>query len=326
MLELNIQTFAGDGEAAAGGGQAAAFDVDAELQKRFPGVKGFAAPKKQAEAKDEETGPDAGPEPKDDAGQDAAAENAKEEQKTPEQEDAELAELLKGPMKAAAQRYFQNQLNDRFKNHNQKLAAAEQRAAELTEAMLPYLQKLGVDPNDLEAVKAAVMEDKSNFRAKAVEQGITIEEAIKNYQDERKTERDAEELQRRQAQIAQRQQEAADMQILEGWQKEAEEIKKDDPEFDLMQELETNEEFRNMVNAHVSVKNAYRATHYEQNMAKVAGAVEKQTAMNTAQRIASRQSRPVEGGLTSNNAVSSKTSYKDLSDKEFMKLFKSMGY
>lgn len=323
LYNIHLQLFAeGGGEAGGGSENAAGFDVDAEIYKRFGNVPGVAAPKKQAETKTEAPKPDA------DEGEKgkADAEQKTDENNTPENEDAEFEALIKGKYKNAYGKRVQNTVNDRFKSHSKALSEAQQELADWKEAVGPYLAKLGVDPNDLEAVRAAAMDDQSNFRSRALAENITIEEAIQRYQDERATQKQQAEQQR----LIQEAQERAEMEKqaaeYEGWKKEAEAIQKDDPGFDLTTEINNNPAFAGLLDKGVSVTDAYRATHYEANMAKIAGAVEQQTALNTARQIAAGSKRPAEGGLKPTGAINTKSSVADLSDKEFMKLFKSMGF
>lgn len=322
LFNIRLQLFAeGGGEAGGGSENAAGFDVDAELQKWFPNVKGFAAPKKQAETKTEAPKPDAD----ESENGNADAEQKTDENNTPENEDAEFQKFLKAHPEAA-KKWSQGMLNDRFKNHNKALTEAQQQLADWKEAVNPYLAKLGVDPNDLEAVKAAAMEDQSNFRSRALQKNISIEEAILDYQEEfaqQKQEKEKERLEQEARDRAEMEQRAAEF---EGWRQEAEAIRKDDPGFDLQTEINNNPSFAGLLDKVVSVTDAYRATHYEANMAKVAGAVEQQTALNTARQIAAGSKRPAEGGLRPTGAINTKSSVADLSDKEFMKLFKSMGF
>lgn len=322
LFNIHLQLFAeGGGEAGGGSENAAGFDVDAEIYKRFGNVPGVAAPKKQAETKAETPKPDA-----DEGGNGKAdAEQKTDENNTPENEDAEFQKFLKAHPEAA-KKWSQGMLNDRFKSHNKALTEAQQELAAWKEAVGPYLAKLGVDKNDLEAVKAAAMEDESNFRRRALAENISIPEAIQKYQEELSAEKQSAERERLEKEAQQRADAEQKREIWDGWSAEAETIQKDDPDFDLKTEIDRNPAFTRLLDNGASVTEAYRATHYEANMAKVAGAVEQQTALNTARQIAAGSKRPAEGGLKPGGAINTKSSVADLSDKEFLKLFKSMGF
>ena len=327
MLKLYIQRFAEGGEAGAeGGAKAAAFDVDAEIAKRFPYEAGLAAPhKKQAEAQTKAPEPDAGTGQAESAGQDAAAAEPEDKPEQTEDEDALLQQFMKAHPEAV-RKWSQGMINDRFKNHNAELARLQAELDAWKDAYDPYARTLDVDITNPEAVREAVMNDQRNFRKAALDKGIPVEQAILEYQQERQTEREQAETKRRQDEIAERQRRAQAEQLREAWNKEADEIRKTDPEFDLERELKSTPEFLEAVNAGMSVTFAYRATHYDANMARIAGAVERQTAANTAAQIASGRNRPAEGGLGTTPAVSTKTSYKNMSDKEFLDLFHKMGF
>lgn len=330
MLKINIQLFAeGGGETGAEtGGKAAAFDVDAELHKRFPDVPEFAAPKNKAETQKKAQEPDAG------NGQAASAEAEKQDGKeaapSPEQEDAELRGLLKGRLKNAGQRWSQGMLDERFKNHNAKVAQLEQQLEAFKNAYAGYAQKLGVDPNDPEAIEKAVLADGRNFREMAMELGVSTEEAARQFQEKQKADAQKAAQDKAQQQMVDQQleQEAfrQRQEKFAGWLAEENEIRKADPSFDLSTDYAQNEEFRKALDAGMSVRFAYNATHFDQRMAAVAGAVEQQTAINVSKQIAAGQNRPTEGGLHGNPGIRTATSYADLSDAEFLKVFKKMGF
>jgi len=308
MLNIHLQLFAeGAGEAAGGQQNAADTDFAGKFESQFGYRPGTAAPEK-GEQKAEPKQAEQGQEPD-------AEQNTQEQQ--PEDADAEFETLIKGKFKDAYGKRVQNAVNDRFKNHSKALSEAQQQLAEWKDAVGPYLAKLGVDPNDLEAVRAAALDDQSNFRGRALAENITIEEAIQRYQDDRATQKQ-QRLAKEAKERAEMEQQAAEY---EDWRKEAEAIRKDDPGFDLSTEINNNPAFAGLLDKGVSVTDAYRATHYEANMAKVAGAVERQTAINTAQMIAGRKSRPAEGGLAGGAAASSKVDYKNLPKKDIMAIF-----
>lgn len=323
MLYIHLQLFTdGGGEAGGEGGNAAGgLDFDAEFQRHFGFQPGVAAPD-QAEKDDKNTEAPTGEEVNAESeGQDAAAEE-------PRDFDKEFEGLVKGEYKDAFGKRVQGIINDRFKANNQKLAAAEEKLRAYQDAIDPYLDKLGVDKNDLEAIKNAAMEDRSNFRSRAVKNNQTVEEAMKAYQEARneaKAQAAAEEQQQAaQAQAAQQAEQERQKQIFDGWKAEEAEIKKTDSDFDLAHEIAGNDEFRKALEAGLPVTFAYKATRFDDRMAQVAGAVEKQTALNTARQIAANRARPPEGGMNKSPAVKQgKVDYKNLPDEQILKILNS---
>lgn len=283
-LKLNLQLFAegGDGAAAEGAEGAGALG---EAFERLTGEKWeVAAPApKEAEA------------PK------AAAETGKPgaQGESPAPQAAESAdpdkefELIREKYKAQIGKLVQHAVNDRFKNQRK----AEKENEELWDAIGPNLQKYGVKRGDVAGLRAAAEKDKSNFNKIAFEKGISVEEAQEEYATIRETEKQNREKEQQAAEQKRQQDEAARQQVYAAWQKDEAEIRKTDPEFSLMDALKSEPEFLSMVNAGVSVKNAYRAVYYERNMANVAGAVYRQGRADTAQSIASRANRPAESAL-----------------------------
>lgn len=322
MLRFNIQLFAeGGGEGAGGEWQnAAGIDFESEFRRQFGRSSGTAAPKGKTGETTDDDQPEAETAPE---GQDAAAETQGKEQTT--DPEADFEGLIKGQYKDQFNKRVQGIINERFKTNNAKLAAAEKKAADVMDAFRPYLEKLGLDGSDLEAVKQAAFEDRSNFRSYAVQNNMTVDEAAAELQKQWNEARAEQEAQAQQTAMQEQQQAAAEQErqreIFDGWRREAAEIQKTDPQFDLAKEIAGNAEFRKALDAGMGVQFAYRATHYEDAMAKVAGAVEQQTALKTAQSIANRRNRPPEGGMGQTAGVSSKPSYKNLSDEDFLKIF-----
>lgn len=315
LYNIHLQLFAeGAGEA---GGDAAGSSFESQFEQQFG-----RSPKKRAEPK-----ADAKPEEpaaKAEETQDAAAKGP-ETATTGEPEvdtDAEFETLIKGKYKDAYGKRAQQMINERFKSHNAELTRVTQERDDLLDALDPYLKKLGVNTSDLEAVRQAVMDDASNFRAQALRNNTTVEQAIQDYQEQRRAEKEAAEQQKRQSETQARAEMEQRKAIYDGWQAEAAEIKKLDPDFDLSAEIANNPEFCRALDAGMGVRFAYNATHYDANMAKVAGAVERQTAINTAQRITAGRSRPPEGGLAPNAAArQTRTDYKNLPNQDILDIF-----
>lgn len=311
LYNIHLQFFAeGAGEA---GGEGQGDSFESQFEQQFG-----RSPKKRAETKADEA-------PAEEKTQDAAAKQPETAERSGEPEvdtDAEFETLIKGKFKDAYGKRAQQMINERFKNHNAELAKANQRAEDVLNVFKPYLDKLGVDGSDLDAIQKAVWDDQSNFRAYALENNMTVPEAIQHLQEQYQTEQQNKVQERLQNETKQRAEMARKQAVWDGWQQEAEEIRKLDPDFDLKTEIETNEQFREAIDAGLSVRFAYNATHYDANMARVAGAVERQTAINTAQRITAGRARPTEGGLGPNAAArQTRTDYKNLPSKDILDIF-----
>ena len=317
MHYMHLQLFAEGGGETGGGEQAAAggIDFEAEFQRQF-GLKPEVAAPEQAEEKPAEK-----PEETTDAKQPETADDPQEDP------DAEFEKLIKGKYKDAYGKRFQTGLNERFKSHNAEVEALKAEIAAYKDAAGMYAEKLGVDVNDVEALRTAAMADKAMFRAKAIAEGKTTEQVMQEYNEGREEARKTASADAmRKAMDANREAQQR-QEIYAQWDRDAEEIRKTDPAFDLGREIRENEEFRKALDAGMSVPFAYRATHFEQRLAAVAGAVEKQTAALTAQKIAAGQKRPPEGGLNANPGAQTKVDYDKLSEKDFMALFNaSMHY
>ena len=106
MLKINIQLFADGGEAGGSNGNAAAFDADAEIAKRFPEeARAFAAAHKKADAQTETKQADAPAEKTERAGDDADPENTHGQEEFDEDAEYDLSRRFRRLASTAATRY-----------------------------------------------------------------------------------------------------------------------------------------------------------------------------------------------------------------------------
>lgn len=234
----------------------------------------------------------------------------------------ELDKVFEGLVKGSMKEYFgkrvQSIINDRFP----KAKKTEAQLQALKEAVQPYMEKFGLEPDDVEGLRAAAEKDKSNFAAAALKKGTTAEEEMEEFASRRKKEALTRAKAAQQEEISNRIKEQRLRQQMDRWAKEEAELKKVYPEFDYRKELAGNEEFAAALQAGVSMKAAYRGAHFDELLANVAGTVAQQAAMGAANAIQTNRQRPSETGLASGAVVDSPPDYAHMSDKDFMKILK----
>ena len=99
------------------------------------------------------------------------------------------------------------------------------------------------------------------------------------------------------------------------WDREAEQLKAQYPEFDLEQTL-ANPEIANLMRLGVSMSNAYRAVYFDQIMAQNESRTAKQVERGVEARIRQRGTRPGENGIRPGGAAQTHTDVNALTRKE----------
>ena len=221
-----------------------------------------------------------------------------EKPKTPEKSKSQMFdELVRGEYKEEYDAKFQKAFNQRFKEQKQM----QERLDSLNPLVNMLSEKYGVDANDPKALLTALENDDSLFEQEALEKGLTVEQLKENkrLQRENNAFREAQERRERMEQS---------QKIYSEWLQQGEDLvaKYGLENFSLEAECE-NEKFTKMLSLGLSVEDAYKSIHLDDlmggAMAKTANVVKEQLAAS----VASRQSRPSENGISSNNSQVFKT-------------------
>lgn len=191
--------------------------------------------------------------------------------------------------------YMDKTIKDRFK----KYEGLEQTNARMAEMLGIVANKYGLDPNDenFETIlQQKIAEDNDYYETYAMEHDISVDEARKNIELQRK-------VRRLEAEREQQEREQAQSQAIMQLRQNAEKTKAMYPDFDLDTEM-LNEKFRNLCAiTNGDTTSAYVAMHHAEIVANkvMTEANKAKTAM--AQSIASGQSRPMESGMSNQNAT-----------------------
>lgn len=173
---------------------------------------------------------------------------------------------------------------------------------EKLEAQQPVLDTLmaryRIADGDIAKLQNALDQDDALWAEQADEAGMSIEQ----YKAFRKMQR--ENMALRAAQAAQEREQKAAQQV-QGWLKEAEEMRGDYPDFDLAAESNSSE-FLSMLKSGVPVRVAYEVLHLGDIKVDIARNAAKQAEKNVVDGIRAKGSRPAENGVSSQNAFTVK--------------------
>ena len=291
---LDLQLFAGEGAGDGGGETAATGENSADaghqrlLELGVPESKirrnrayklNTPAPKtvEAGQAKAQEQQP----------GQAAAANNPTEEKKTDTHARMSWDEIMADPE-------YNQQMQAVVQSRLRSAKGAENTLSKLAPALELLARKHGLDPTNIDhdALAKAISDDESYYEDKALEMGVSVETAKKIDQQERDTARQQREQQKT---LEDQRMEQHIAKI----NRQAEEMKKVFPNFDLRTEMQ-NPAFVRMTHPNVgmSVEAAYHAIHYKELQAAAMQVTAQKTAQKISNSIQSGSRRPSENGTS----------------------------
>lgn len=218
--------------------------------------------------------------------------------------------LIKGRYKDAFQAKVDTIINKRFKNakaNEEKVKANEETMTMLQPLFKAMASKYGVKADDIKAIVEAANNDNSNFEEEAYKNGYGDTAEYR-----RAMERDEELNRLREAERARTEAAEQDRQrreLLERWNTESEELKKEVEGFDFRSEWNGSDRFRYLVNSGFNVKDAYMAVH----AAEYAQAAAEKAKKDILNEVRANKSRPTESNVNPNASVRVKKSVKDMS-------------
>ena len=230
-------------------------------------------------------------------------------QMTPEEHKKAFHALLQGEYRAETEELMQQ---------------AVERAAQLLEnspqmkGLLDALHEAyGVDDMEAltEAVKNGRVKDEAYFEKLAMEKGVSVATArqMDKLESENKRLTAAEKFAEDQRKAAQRQVEID--RIHAEWDREAQQLKAQYPEFDLEQTL-ANPEVARLMRLGLTMTEAYRAAYFDRIMAQNESRTAKQVEDGVTERIRQRSARPGENGTRPGGAAQTHTDVNALTRKE----------
>lgn len=205
-------------------------------------------------------------------------------------EDDERRTQFENYIKGEGKQYFdervQKIINSRFK----QTKTLEENAKTLDPAIKALASVYGVDAKDLKGLAQAILDDNRMYEDRARQNGVSVE--VQKKFDQLQAEN--EQLKASEEQKAQQER---TQQILDDWHRQADELVKEFPEFNLDTALNTSRDFYDLIVRGVPVRNAYIAAFPDEYGKKV----EKSITDN----IKARGIRPNENSVSSSSSATS---------------------
>lgn len=237
--------------------------------------------------------------------------------KSPEERRKAFGELLRGEYADLTEELMQNAVTE---------ATRRLEASPAMKGLMQALQeKYGTDANDLvaltEAVRNGAVKDDAYYEKLAMEKGVSTRTARELDKLESQNKHLTEQQQMIQQMERQRAQQARIAELQAGWDREAEQLKAQYPDFN-MAEVLANPEVEKMMRSGVSMTNAYRSAYFDHILKQQQAATARQMEQGVVNRMQQRNARPGENGTRPGGAVQTKIDVSHMSRKEMEEMEK----
>lgn len=237
--------------------------------------------------------------------------------KSPEERRKAFGELLRGEYADLTEELMQNAVTE---------ATRRLEASPAMKGLMQALQeKYGTDATDLvaltEAVRNGAVKDDAYYEKLAMEKGVAIRTARELDKLESQNKHLTEQQQMIQQMERQRAQQARIAELQAGWDREAEQLKAQYPDFN-MAEVLANPEVEKMMRSGVSMTNAYRSAYFDHILKQQQAATARQVEQGVVNRMQQRNARPGENGTRPGGAVQTKIDVSHMSRKEMEEMEK----
>ena len=231
--------------------------------------------------------------------------------KSPEERRKAFGELLRGEYADLTEELMQNAVTE---------ATRRLEASPAMKGLMQALQeKYGTDANDLvaltEAVRNGAVKDDAYYEKLAMEKGVSTKTARELDKLESQNKQLTEQQQMIRQMERQRAQQARIAELQAGWDREAEQLKAQYPDFN-MAEVLANPEVEKMMRSGVSMTNAYRSAYFDHILKQQQAATAQQVEQGVVNRMQQRNARPGENGTRPGSAVQTKIDVSHMSRKE----------
>lgn len=231
--------------------------------------------------------------------------------KSPEERRKAFGELLRGEYADLTEELMQNAVTE---------ATRRLEASPAMKGLMQALQeKYGTDASDLvaltEAVRNGAVKDDAYYEKLAMEKGVSTRTARELDKLESQNKQLTEQQQMIRQMERQREQQARIAELQAGWDREAEQLKAQYPDFN-MAEVLANPEVEKMMRSGVSMTNAYRSAYFDHILKQQQAATARQVEQGVVNRMQQRNARPGENGTRPGSAVQTKIDVSHMSRKE----------
>lgn len=237
--------------------------------------------------------------------------------KSPEERRKAFGELLRGEYADLTEELMQNAVAE---------ATRRLEASPAMKGLMQALQeKYGTDASDLvaltEAVRNGAVKDDAYYEKLAMEKGVSTRTARELDKLESQNKQLTEQQQMIRQMERQRAQQARIAELQAGWDREAEQLKAQYPDFN-MAEVLANPEVEKMMRLGVSMTNAYRSAYFDHILKQQQAATAQQVEQGVVNRMQQRNARPGENGTRPGGAVQTKIDVSHMSRKEMEEMEK----
>lgn len=237
--------------------------------------------------------------------------------RSPEERRKAFGELLRGEYADLTEELMQNAVTE---------ATRRLEASPAMKGLMQALQeKYGTDANDLvaltEAVRNGAVKDDAYYEKLAMEKGVSTRTARELDKLESQNKQLTEQQQLIRQMERQREQQARIAELQAGWDREAEQLKAQYPDFN-MAEVLANPEVEKMMRSGVSMTNAYRSAYFDHILKQQQAATARQVEQGVVNRMQQRNARPGENGTRPGGAVQTKIDVSHMSRKEMEEMEK----
>lgn len=237
--------------------------------------------------------------------------------KSPEERRKAFGELLRGEYADLTEELMQNAVTE---------ATRRLEASPAMKGLMQALQeKYGTDANDLvaltEAVRNGAVKDDAYYEKLAMEKGVSTKTARELDKLESQNKQLTEQQQLIRQMERQREQQARIAELQAGWDREAEQLKAQYPDFN-MAEVLANPEVEKMMRSGVSMTSAYRSAYFDHILKQQQAATAQQVEQGVVNRMQQRNARPGENGTRPGGAVQTKIDVSHMSRKEMEEIEK----
>ena len=204
-------------------------------------------------------------------------------------------------------------IQQRFKNQSNLQSTVDS----YDKALAPMFQRYGVKAGDIEGLTNAIANDEELYASEAERQGMTVDQYRKNLQLQAEAERGRQLM-------AEYENQQRRNELYAEWDRQADELREAFPNFDLGMEIQQNTKFAELIDAGISIADAFFASHAQDILAGIdaeSSATARASVVNTIQQ---RASRPPENGIRHNAAVVKKVDPNTFTDEDMDRILRDV--
>lgn len=225
-------------------------------------------------------------------------------------------ELIKGEYKDDYENALKEALGKRMKSSNKKYQQVQEQSDRYKSALDKVAFKYGINnPDDTDALLAAIDSDNSYYEQYATEHGVSVDQAKTLIEAEKIT---RENEMRKQNELHRQQFDEK----MRDWVAQGEKLKEKYPGFDFKTESE-NEQFRRFLNVGINVEDAYTIIHRDELISGAMAYTYAQAQQDFANTQRANAGRPIENGISAQQAAQMTDSIANVSSAQRQKLIEA---